>query len=214
MILERHGDDRLTFRDPPGPLVRWAGLGLGAIALAVLLFGQSLVAGLVVVVATAALWLAVRHADVGTEATFDRRRGSYRIRQVSLGKPQFELNGTLLEIEGVVVQATGSGRKGRETLALRPALLVGGDLLPLTFGRYAQGEEPRRIALALRRFLGLPTRGLIDDSIRAAARDPYRLRPAIRLARLGKGLEPDAAAAYVARVKAEQDAEQDEPSGP
>lgn len=205
MILERHGASRLTFRDSPGHLVRWAGVGLAAVALAVLLFGQSLAAGLVVALAIAGLWLAVRHADVGTEATFDKASGFYRIRQVSLGKPQHEHNGSLREIEDVVVQAGGGNRKGENALALRPALLVDGDLLPLTFGRYARGEEPRRIALALRRFLDLPTRGLIDDSIRVAARDPFRLRPAIRLAHLGKGLEPEAAAAYVARVRAEQE---------
>lgn len=203
MTLEQIGKGRLRLVDHPGSLIHWVGGALALIAVAVVLFARSPVAGAVTAIAVAGLWLALRYSDIATEAIFDKRKGRFHVRHKSLGKPQHEYEGALEEIEGVVLEASGATRHRDEKLALRPALVVGGRPLPLTFGRYARGDKARDIALALRSFLGLPRRGLLEDSIRLAARDPLRSTPAIRLAQLGKGLPADEAAAYVERLKAE-----------
>ena len=89
-----------------------------------------------------------------------------------------------LEATGVDVAAGGNPR----TLALRPAVVIEKTIVPLTQTDFESGERPKTIATALRLYLGHDDYGLIDDSIAALARFSPRIQPAIRLARLGKGL--------------------------
>jgi hypothetical protein len=57
------------------------------------------------------------------------------------------------------------------------------------------------IARSIRAFLGLPDGDLIDDSLEVLARQP-RIQPAVRLARIGKGLGRLEALQHVRRLQA------------
>lgn len=203
MRLERENETRIVIVDDPRSFSRWIAVGLAAIVLVVILAGQSFFDSVLALLAAVAIWFALRYSSVQTEAVFDAAEGRYRIRQQRHGKEVLSYDGALAEIEGVIVEAAWRSGRVDRVLKLRPALVVGARPLPLTFATFMSGEQPRRIALALRDFLGLPESDLIEDSLRVAARDPDRVNPAVRLARLGKGLSRLEAAAYVERLKAE-----------
>ncbi len=213
MTYEELNRNRVKVLDRPGATMQWVGIALGALGVAVVVFSESNIAGVLIAFAAAALWFALRYSDVATEAVFDRAKDRVQVRHVSLGKPQAEWEGAIADVENVVLEAAPTVKKGEDSCRLRPALVVDGQSLPLTFGRYAAGRKPEEIALALRRFLGLPRRDLIEDSIRLAVRDPFRTRPAVNLARFGKKMAPDEAAAYVEQLKAEAEESQAQPAG-
>lgn len=203
MQLEQPSRTRLLVRDDPTKFSRWVGLALAGMLLLVLVAGDSFWSALLALIAAAAIWYALRRAEVSTEAVLDRDADRWQVSQRREGKEVSRREGRLVDIEGVVVEAAARSERVERRLKLRPALVVGGRPLPLTFATFSTGQEPRDIALALRKFLGLPESDLIEDSLRVAARDPLRVNPAIRLARLGKGLSRREAAAHVRRLKAE-----------
>lgn len=202
MELQRPDPQRLLLHDDPAGFLRWTAFGLAAAVLLVLLLG-SLGTGLLALLAAGVLWLALRHAAVATEAVFDKAEGRFRVTRRRAGREIERHEGGLGEIEGVIVEAAARARRVDRRLKLRPALVVGGRPLPLSFASFESGEPPRRTALVLRDFLGLPESDLIEDSLRVAARDPDRVNPAVRLARLGQGLSHAEAAARVRQLKRE-----------
>lgn len=203
MQIERPHETRLVIRDLPARFSRPVGLGLAAMVLLVLLAGQSIWAGLGALLVAGGIWQGLRYTEVETEALFDLAADRYQVSRRRRGTEIFRQEGRLADVEGVIVEAAARSRKVERQLELRPALVVGGRPLPLSFAGFASGAAPRETALALRRFLGLPETDLIEDSLRVAARDPHRINPAIRLARLGEGLSRREAAARVRRLKAE-----------
>ncbi len=207
MQLLRESDDRLRMRDDPAGFSRRLGFVLAALVaavlLAVLLGDGSLLGGGLALVVAAGLWLALKRSEIATEAVFDRAAGRWSLRQLRDGREISRREGPLDAIEDVVVQASGRSQRVDRRLALRPALVVGERPLPLTYAHYARGERAPEIARTLRDFLGLPEGDLMEASLRVAARDPLRVNPAIRLARLGKGLDRGEAARLVKRLRAE-----------
>ncbi|MCC2110796.1 MAG: hypothetical protein KDJ16_02035 [Hyphomicrobiales bacterium] len=191
MDLRRDGTERLIFRHDGERTTRMfvAVIG-GIIVFALFIWFLSGTTSPLPILATLGLalgffWL-VRRTQTESIAIFDLENGAFGLRHSRRGQVVEEIEVPLTAIEAVIVDVAAGGNP--RTLALRPAVVIEKTIVPLTQTDFESGERPKTIATALRLFLGHDDYGLIDDSIAALARFSPRIQPAIRLARLGKGL--------------------------
>jgi hypothetical protein len=102
----------------------------------------------------------------------------------------------------VIVEAAGRTSRRDRVLNLRPALVIDATVVPLTWRAFGDDKAPLEAALVIRRFLGHTEQQLYEDSIEALAKLSGRVNPAVRIARLGLGLDRIEAAKLVTRLQA------------
>ena len=204
MNLNQDSADRIIFRDESTSFMRLIRIFLivcvATVVAAALLNGNYFSVVLVLLVA-ALFWKLANYANVTSTVTLDRQTGQLTLVQARGGKILSDRSERLEAIDNVVLQSSSRSEAADETLKTRPAFIVRGEPVPLTFASFVSGEEPKGIALALRAFLGLPRENLIDDSINEAVKAPAGTGPAVRLARFGKGMNRLEAASYVQELK-------------
>lgn len=149
---------------------------------------------------TAMVWTFVGTLNVVSTATFDRQAGQFTLVQRRDGRLVAKRSEPLSAIETVVLQATSRSGLNDDILQTRPAVVIGGVSVPLTYASFISGPLPTDIAMALRRFLRLPETDLPDDSIRQALKVSPGTGPAVRLARICKGMGKIEAAQYVRKL--------------
>ncbi|HSM42289.1 MAG TPA: hypothetical protein VK862_16175 [Afifellaceae bacterium] len=204
MELKQISPDSYEFSDRDRRLTRLVRLFLSAIVIIVLV--NALVTGAawpvaVVLVVAAGFWKLADYVDVDSHAVFDRAANSFHIVQTRRGKPVLDRREPLDRIEAVVIAADSRSSASDNTVKTRPVVVIDGLSVPLTFASFKAGPAATDIAERLREFLGSPATDLIEDSIRQALRGPAGVGPAVRLARLGKGLGRLEAAAYVRTIE-------------
>ena len=205
MDLRRDGTERLIFRHDGERTLRLFSILLGGVlAIALLVWFLAGPVSPLPVLATLALaigffWM-IRRSRTESLAIFDLESDMFGLRHSRNGRTMEEIEAPLTAIEAVIVDVAPAGNP--RLLALRPAVVIDRTIIPLTLGEFETGERPRTIATALRLFLGHDDYGLIDDSIAALARFSPHVRPAIRLARLAKGLSQSEAVRLVKTLSA------------
>lgn len=203
MKLERVSPDRIEISDSGAGFTRYLRYFLIAVVLVVVtgsLFNGNIMPILLVLVAAGLFWKLADHVNVDSQAAFDRQAARFYLNQTRGGKPVAQLDEAVDRIENVIIEAAHRSRTSDETVTTRPALVIGGETVPLTFASFKSGPQASEIAQALRQFLSLPETDLIDDSIRQALAGPAGTGPAVRLARFGKGMGRIDAARYVQSV--------------
>ena len=175
MNLNQDSPDRITFQDDSKQFVRLIRIFLIACAATVVVAalpdGNYFSVVFVLLVATL-FWKLADYANTTSVVTLDRQTGKLTLVQTRGGRTLSDLSEPLDSIDNVVLQSSSRSGAADETLKTRPAFIVRGESVPLTFASFLSGEEPKRIALALRAFLGLPDKNLIDDSILQAVKAP------------------------------------------
>ena len=207
MDIKRIGPDHLVVTHDGIAAARpmmWVALACIAAAVVIAFLGGSL-ASLIVVIVVAGLILSMLwRASARTAAVFDRGLGTLAITHTRGGEIVGEDDVALSDIACVIVEpSAGSGMVSGQNLSLRPAVLADGRIIPLTYRSFESGPRPVEVANALRQFLGLSDGDLIARSVEALARHDPRIQPAVRLARIGLGLDRHEAAAMVAGLRAE-----------
>lgn len=216
MKLQQITPDRFEFSDAGGKLTAYIHYFL--IAATALVVIDAIATGsfapvvVVLIVATGFSKLA-GYVEVDSHASFDRDAGEFYLRQTRRGKLIEERTMALDAIENVVIEADHRHKANDNVVKTRPAVVIEGQSVPLTFASFLGGPVATETAQTLRRFLDLPDTDLIDDSIRQALKSPVGTGPAVRLARLGKGLGRLDAAAYI-RSFQKQVAQPVEPRAP
>jgi hypothetical protein len=206
MDIKRTGPDQLVFSHDgvasARPMLLIAVACVAVVALATLFGGSWL--SLIVVLAVGGFLVAMLwRSSALARATFDRARGTLEIVHLRHGAEVGKQEMNLTDIAAVIVQPStgGSGTTAGRSLALRPSLLVGSTIVPLTYRAFEGGRRPLDAAEEIRRFLGLAEDDLIEASVRVLARHSDRVQPAVRLARLGLGLGRVEAADMVTRLR-------------
>lgn len=204
MIATQISDDRLELNHDGVASARpmlWIVVAcVAAVAVAALLQGSFW--SLLLVLAVGSLLVALlRRSSAESRAVFDRRAGTVTISHCRGGTEIERIERPLGDISSVIVEAAGRSRRNDNVLTLRPALLVGTDIVPLTWRAFVSGDSAVDAALAVRRFLGAPEGNLFADSVEALARHSDRTNPAVRIARLGMGLGRREAAELVTRLR-------------
>lgn len=165
MQVEWVADDRLMVRHREKSANSWlvGGAGLVAIIAVVLaLVAKDLaVAPIAMTVFVGALvaTLFIRPATI-TTATFDKAKDSLVIvrkrRETVLDERRIKLS----QITAVSVEPAGNGGSDSE---FAPAVSVGGEMVKLAESAFGPVEEATRVAIELRRFLGLLDAALTPD---------------------------------------------------
>jgi hypothetical protein len=208
MKLQQISPDRFEFTDTGGKLTEYMRYFL--IAVTALVVFNAIATGsfapvILVLIAAMGFSKLAGYVDVDTHASFDRTSGEFYLRQTRRGKLVEERTVPLDGIENVVVEADHRDKATDNAVKTRPAVVIEGRSVPLTFASFLSGPAAAESAQTLRRFLELPDTDLIDDSIRQALKGPVGTGPAVRLARLGKGLGRLDAAAYVRSIEGQAD---------
>jgi len=186
------------------PMV-WIALGCVGVVALFALFGGSWLSLIVVLVVGGFLLNMLWHASARTAAVFDRERGTLAVTHTRSGKIVGETDVPLDAISDVIVEPATGGTEvtAGQSLSLRPAVLTGDTIVPLTYRAFESGKRPIEAAEEIRGFLGLADGDLMENSVRALARCGERVQPAVRLARLGLGLDRGQAAEMVTRLREE-----------
>jgi hypothetical protein len=206
MEIKRIGDDHIVFLHDgiasARPMMLIAVACVAIIALATL-FGGSWLSLFVVLVVGGFILSMLWNASARTAAVFDRERGTLAITHTRGGKIVGEEDVPLADISGVIIEpATGGGGvTAGQHLSLRPSVLAGERIVPLTYRAFESGRRPIEAAEEVRDFLGLAQADLFEHSVAVLARHGDRLQPAVRLARLGLGLDRVEAAEMVTRLR-------------
>lgn len=209
MEIKRLGTDHIVFLHDGIASARpmmWIAVGCIAVVTLATLFGGSWLS-LIVVLAVGGLMLSMLwQASARTAAVFDRERGILAITHTRGGKIVGEEDVPFGDITKVIVEPStgGTGVTAGQRLSLRPAVLAGDRIVPLTYRAFEGGNRPIETAGEVRRFLGLPDDDLMEASVNALARRGERVQPAVRLARLGLGLDRFQAAEMVTRLRQER----------
>lgn len=205
MEVSSTSGDRLEFRHDgiarSRPL-QWIIIGCVILVAIATLLGGSFGALVVVIVFGAVLVALIRASSAQSTAVFDLGNKVVTISHVRPGKPAERAQWPLSEISRVIVEAAGRSARRDRVLNLRPALVIGTTIVPLTWRAFGDDKAPFDAALAIRRFLGHAEPGLFEDSIEALAKLSGRVNPAVRIARLGLGLNRREAANLVTRMQA------------
>ncbi len=204
MELKQISPHSYEFSDSDRRLTRLIRLFLAAIVILVVvnaLFTGAAWPVAVILLAAAGFWKLADYVDVDSRAVFDRAGNSFHIVQTRRGKPVLDRREPLDRIEAVVVAADSRSSATDNTVKTRPVVVIDGLSVPLTFASFEAGPAATDIAERLREFLGVAGGDLMEDSIRQALRGPAGVGPAVRLARLGKGLGRLEAAAYVRGIE-------------
>jgi len=210
MKLERESPERIKFSHSGRTFTRLIRYFLIAIVLMVIFgsfFSGQIASVLIVLLVAGLFWKLADYVNVESHATFDHRENRLHVVQSRAGTKLIDRSESLDAIENVVIQSSSRSGAADDTLKTRPALVIMGETVPLTFASFASGRQPTDIALELRSFLKLPESDLIEDSIVQALKGPVGTGPAVRLARLGKGMGRLEAAGYVRSVEQRLEAE-------
>lgn len=165
------------------------------------LFGGSWVSLIIVLVFGAFFIILIRRSSAVSTTVFDTKAGTVTVSH-RRGDQEIEREERPIgEISRVIVEAAGRSRKHDKTLKLRPALVTGSTILPLTYRDFISGDSAVEAAIAIRRFLGHAEDNLFKDSVAALVKYTDRVNPAVRLARLGMGLKGLEATRYVTRLR-------------
>lgn len=206
METKNPSGDRLEFHHDGvagSRLMLWIVIGcVVAVALATFLGGSWVSLVIVLVIGAFFIGLLRRSSAVST-AVFDKTAGTVIVTHGRDGKEIEREERPIGEISRVIVEAAGRSAKIDRKLELRPALVTGETILPLTFRAFVGGDSAIEAAKAIRRFLGHADDGLFEDSVAAMAKHTDRVNPAVRLARLGMGMGRLEAARYVTRLRDE-----------
>lgn len=209
MEIKRLGTDHIVFLHDGIASARpmmWIAVGCIAVVTLATLFGGSWLS-LIVVLAVGGLMLSMLwQASARTAAVFDRERGILAITHTRGGKIVGEEDVPFGDITKVIVEPStgGTGVTVGQRLSLRPAVLAGDRIVPLTYRAFEGGNRPIESAGEIRRFLGLPDEDLMEASVNVLAHHGERVQPAVRLARLGLGLDRLQAAEMVTRLRQER----------
>lgn len=204
MEIKRVGADHIVFLHDgiasARPMMLIAVACIAIVAL-MTLFGGSWLSFIVVLVVGGLILSMLWRASARTAAVFDRERGTLAITHTRGGKIVGEEDVPLAGISQVIVEpATGGGGKAAgQSLSLRPCVLAGDRIVPLTYRAFESGQRSIEAAETIREFLGLPQVDLFEESVRTLARHGDRIQPALRLARLGLCLDRLQAAEMVTR---------------
>ncbi len=206
MEIKRAGEGQIIFLHDGVASARpmmWIGVGCIAVAAVATFFGGSWLSLIVVLVVGALILSMLRNASARTAAVFDRAHGTVEITHTRGGAIVGEEDVALADIADVIVEpATGGiGMTAGQHLSLRPSLFVGDRLVPLTYHAFESGPRPIEAAAEIRAFLGRARDNLVEDSVTILAQHSDRVQPALRLARLGLGLDRLEAAEMVARLR-------------
>lgn len=204
MEVKHSSEDRLEFHHDGVAGSRrmlWMVSGcVAAVALATL-FGGSWISLIIVLAVGAFLVSLLRRSSAISSAVFDRQARTVTVSHSRDGREIEREERTIDEISRVIVEAAGRSGKTDRVLDLRPALVVGSTILPLTYRAFVSGDSAVQAATAIRHFLGHAEENLFEDSVAALAKYTDRVNPAVRLARLGMGLGGLEAARYVTRLR-------------
>jgi len=208
MEIKRLGADHIVFLHDgvaSGRPMVWIALGCVGVVALFALFAGSWLSLIVVLVVGGFLLSMLWHASARTAAVFDRERGTLAITHTRSGKIVGETDVPLDEIFDVIVEPATGGAEvtAGQNLSLRPSVLVGDRIVPLTYRAFESGKRPIEAALEIRRFLGLTDEALMESSVKALARYGERVQSAVRLARLGLGLDRGEAVEAVNRLREE-----------
>jgi len=209
MEIKRIGADHIVFLHDGIASARpmmWIAVACIAVVALLTLFGGSWLSLIVVLVVGGTILSMLWRGSARTAAVFDRERGTLAITHTRGGAIVGEEDVPIADIAQVLVEpATGGpGVTAGQHLSLRPSLLAGDRIVPLTYGAFESGNGPIETAEEIRRFLRLPEGDLMKGSVEALARHGDRVQPAVRLARLGLGLDRLEAPAMVTRLRKEQ----------
>jgi len=209
MEIKRIGSGHIVFTHDGIASARpmmWVAVACIVVIALMTLFGGSWLSLIVVLVVGGFILSMLWRASARTAAVFDRERGTLAITHTRGGKIVGGDDVRLDEIAQVIVEPStgGSGVTAGQHLSLRPSLLVGDRIVPLTYRAFEFGNRPIETAEEIRRFLGLPENDLMKGSVEVLARHGDRIQPAVRLARLGLGLDRLEAAAMVTRFRGER----------
>lgn len=173
---------------------------VAAVALATLWGGSFASLGLVLAVGAFFAVLLYR-SSADSRALFDPAAGTATIVHARAGRELERSQLALTEIDRVIVEAASRSGRPDNVLKLRPALVAGGRIVPLTFRTFVAGKAPLEAAAAIRRRLGHDEAHLLEDSVKALATLTGRTNPAVRIARLGLGMGRLAAARHVTKLR-------------
>lgn len=205
MDIHEGGPDYIAFRHngakTSGQLAKLViAIVVLGLALAVAMGAMSLLNTVVLIaVAGAFLWL-IRRSEAQSIAVFDKENKQFELVHRLVGGTEERVRGALSEVEAVILDVA-VGKTSTNSLQTRPAVVLRGEVVPLTKFDFAADAEAREVALKIRRFLGHKEKTLVDESIKALARLTPRTQPAVRLARLAKGLSRVEAATLVSELK-------------
>jgi hypothetical protein len=209
MEIKRIGADHIVFLHDGIASARpmmWIAVACIAVVALLTLFGGSWLSLVVVLVVGGTILSMLWRGSARTAAVFDRERGTLAITHTRGGAIVGEEDVPIADIAQVLVEPAtgGTGVTAGQHLSLRPSLLAGDRIVPLTYGAFESGNWPIETAEEIRRFLRLPEGDLMKGSVEALARHGDRVQPAVRLARLGLGLDRLEAPAMVTRLRKEQ----------
>ena len=209
MEIKRIGTDHIIFLHDGIASARptmWIAVVCIAVIALMTLFGGSWLSLIVVLVVGGFILSMLWRASARTAAVFDRERGALAITHTRGGKIVGEEDVPIADIAQVLVEPATGGTSvaAGQHLSLRPSLLVGDSIVPLTYRAFESGNRAIETAEEIRRFLRLPEDDLMKGSVEALARHGDRVQPAVRLARLGLGLDRLEAAAMVTRLRKER----------
>lgn len=205
MDVKRLGSDHLVFTEDgvasARPMLLIVAGCIAAVAVAAFFGGSFLSLAVVLIVGgfiLSMLWCSAAR----TAAVFDRERGTLAITHTRGGAIVDQDDVALADISQVIVEPSGGGKRtGTQQLFLRPSVLAGDRIVPLTYRSFEGGGRPVEIAEEIRDFLGLPRVDILHVSVQVLARHGDRIQPVVRLARLGLGLGRLEAAEMVTRLR-------------
>ena len=206
MEIKRAGEGQIIFLHDGIASARpmmWIAVGCIALVAVATVFGGSWLSLVVVLVAGGLILSMLRNASARTAAVFDRAHGTLEITHTRGGAIVGEEDVALGDVSDVIVEPAtgGTGVTAGQHLSLRPSLSVGDRLVPLTYRAFEGGSRPIEAAEEIRAFLGRPRDNLFEDSVTILAQCSDRVQPAVRLARLGLGLDRLEAAEMVERLR-------------
>jgi len=209
MEIKRIGSDHIVFTHDGIASARpmmWIAVACIAVIALMTLFGGSWLSLIVVLVVVGFILSMLWRASARTAAVFDRERGTLAITHTRGGAIVGEGDVPIADIGRVIVEPSigGTGVTAGQHLSLRPCVLAGAKIIPLTYNSFESGQRPIEAAETIRDFLDLPQDDLIEGSVEALARHGDRVQPAVRLARLGLGHDRLEAAAMVTRLRKER----------
>ncbi len=217
MKLEKVSPTRFEFSHSGETFTRYVRYFLIAVVLIVAfgaLTGGNFVSLVIVLLVAGLFWKLADYVNVESRAGFDLQMNRFELVQSRAGTELVNRSEPLESIGNAIIESSSRSGKGDDSLKTRPAVVIDGETVPLTFASFVSGPQPTEIAMALRDFLQLPESDLIDDSIAQALKGPVGIGPAVRLARLGKGMGRLDAARYVENVKQEMSSERSDRDTP
>lgn len=206
MEIKRAGPDQIIFiHDGVAstlPMI-WVAIACVAVVAFAALLGGSWFSLIVVLVVGGFILSMLWRSAARTAALFDRSRHVLEITHTRGGTIVGSEDIPLGDISQVIVVPTGgaSTPTASRRLSLRPAVVAGDRIVPLTYSAFEGDQHPLAAAEEIGAFLGLPEGDVIRESVAALARHDERIQPAVRLARLGLGLDRQQAAEMVARLR-------------